>query len=98
MCTPWAPDRVVGRPDWAGLRLFSGEWRIFKGWSPVRVPPRARCFRSSGACGPLSVHNLFTYGPLWGPIFVRGSCLLLRSGGCVARYLFGVGRIANCMT
>ena len=62
MCTPWAPDRVVGRPDWAGLRLSSGEWRIFKGWSPVRVPPRAQCFRRSGAFGVFfrvdSVHTL----------------------------------------
>ena len=28
MCTPWASDRVVLVPDWAGLRRFSGEWRI----------------------------------------------------------------------
>ena len=28
MCTPWASDRVVLVPDWAGLRMFSGEWRI----------------------------------------------------------------------
>ena len=25
MCTPWASDRVVRVPDWAGLRMFSGE-------------------------------------------------------------------------
>lgn len=25
MCTPWASDRVVYRPDWAGLRRFSTE-------------------------------------------------------------------------
>jgi hypothetical protein len=35
-------------PDWAGFRRFSGEWRKFKGWNPVRVPPRAQCFRRSG--------------------------------------------------
>ena len=49
MCTPWASDRVVLVSDWAGLRRFAGEWRIFKGWNPVRVPPRAQCFRRSGA-------------------------------------------------
>jgi hypothetical protein len=44
----------------------SGERRIFKGWNPVRAPPRAQCFRRSAARGPLSVHKLFTYGPLRG--------------------------------
>jgi hypothetical protein len=42
MCTLWALDRVVLVADWAGLRRFSGEWRKFKGWNPVRVPPRAQ--------------------------------------------------------
>ena len=37
MCTPWAADRVILVPDWAGVRRFSGERRIFKGWNPVRV-------------------------------------------------------------
>ena len=49
MCTPWASDRVVLVSDRAGLRRFSGEWRKFKCWNPVRVPPRAQCFRRSGA-------------------------------------------------
>ena len=49
MCTPWASDRVVLVPDWAGLRRLAGEWREFKGWNPVRVPPRAQCFRRSGS-------------------------------------------------
>ena len=51
MCTPWASDRVVLVPDWAGLRRFSGEWRKFKGWNPVRVPPRARVFPVQGLVG-----------------------------------------------
>jgi hypothetical protein len=29
--TPWASDSVVPASDWAGLGMFSGEWRIFKG-------------------------------------------------------------------
>ena len=79
MCTPWASDRIVLVPDWAGLARFSGEWRKFKGWNPVRVPPRAQCFPCSGACGPLSVHKLFIDGPLrglfcWLPVLLR--CLL----------------------
>ena len=41
MCTPWALEWVVLATDWAGLRRFAGEWRKFKGWNPVRVPPRA---------------------------------------------------------
>lgn len=44
MCTPGASDWFVHRPDWAGLRMFSGEWRICRGWSPIRVR-----FRRSGA-------------------------------------------------
>jgi hypothetical protein len=42
-------DRAVLVPDWAGLAMFSGEWRIFKGRNSVRVPPRAQCFRRSEA-------------------------------------------------
>ncbi len=49
MCTPWASDRVVRVPDGAGLRRFAGEWRKFKGWNPVRVPPRAQCDLRSAA-------------------------------------------------
>ena len=49
MCTPWASDRVVLVPDWAGLRMFGRESSVCKGWNPVRVPPRAQCFRRSGA-------------------------------------------------
>jgi hypothetical protein len=33
MCTPWASDRAVLVPDWAGLRSFSAEWRISGGWT-----------------------------------------------------------------
>ena len=29
-------DWAVRVPDWAGLRRFSGEWRICKAWNPVR--------------------------------------------------------------
>jgi hypothetical protein len=32
-----------------------GEWRKFKGRNPVRVPPRAQCFRRSEAFPSLSV-------------------------------------------
>ena len=46
--TLWASDRVVPVPDWAGLAMFAGEWRKFKGWNPVRVPPRARVFPVQG--------------------------------------------------
>jgi hypothetical protein len=49
MCTLWASDWGVLGADRAGFGRFSGEWRIFKGGSPVRVPPRAQCFRRSGA-------------------------------------------------
>ena len=49
MCTPWASDRVVLATDWAGLAMFPGEFSVCKGWNPVRVPPRAQCFRSSAA-------------------------------------------------
>jgi hypothetical protein len=51
MCTPWASDRVELVPDWAGSAMLAGEWRIFKGWNPVRVPPRARVFPGRGLVG-----------------------------------------------
>jgi hypothetical protein len=61
MCTPWASDSVVPAPDWAGLEMFSGEWRIIRGERLVRVPPRAQCFRRSGAVfGPLTVLTVST--------------------------------------
>ena len=49
MCTPWASDRVVLVPDWPGFRMCGRESSVFGGWNPVRVPPRAQCFRRSGA-------------------------------------------------
>lgn len=42
MCTPGASDSVVLAADRFGLGMFTREWRIFKGWHPVRVPPRAQ--------------------------------------------------------
>ena len=49
--TDWAvPVPVpVPVPDWAGFRVFWRESSVCKGWNPVRVPPRAKCFRRSGA-------------------------------------------------
>jgi hypothetical protein len=52
--TLWVADWVVLVPDWAGLRRFSGEWRKFRGWNPVRVPPRARVFPVQGPFGASS--------------------------------------------
>ena len=49
MSTLFASDRVVYRSDWAGFGMFSGVPRVCKGWNAVRVPPRAQCFRRSGA-------------------------------------------------
>ncbi|KQN86578.1 hypothetical protein ASE96_13515 [Arthrobacter sp. Leaf69] len=49
--TLWVSDWVVLVPDWAGLRRFAGEWLVFKGWNPVRVPPRARVFPVQGLVG-----------------------------------------------
>ena len=45
--TLWVPDWVVPVPDWPGLRMFRRESSVSKGWNPVRVPPRAQCFRRS---------------------------------------------------
>ena len=49
MCTHCPSDWAVPRPDRAGLGMFSGEGRNIKGVNAVRVPPRAQCFRRSGA-------------------------------------------------
>ena len=62
MCTPWASDRFVLVPDWAVLGMFPGESSVCKGWNPVRVPPRAQCFRRSAGFWLIfrvdSVHTL----------------------------------------
>ncbi|MCB5283600.1 hypothetical protein BJQ89_03369 [Arthrobacter sp. ES1] len=62
--TLWVRDRAVPGSDRAGLAMFSGEWRIFRGWNPVRVPPRAQCFRRSGAFECFLVCTLCTLQPL----------------------------------
>ena len=49
MCTPWASDWVVPVPDGAGFRMFRRESSVCKGRNAVRFPPRAQCFRRSGA-------------------------------------------------
>ena len=43
--TLWVSDWAVPMPDCAGFRMFGRESSVCKGWSPVRVPPRAQCFR-----------------------------------------------------
>jgi hypothetical protein len=50
--TPWASDSVVPASDWAGLRMFSKEWRIFwgSGWFESHlghVFPQVRGFLAS---------------------------------------------------
>jgi hypothetical protein len=63
---------------WTGLgrgcigEVFGGV-ADFQGLEPGSSPTSGTCFPCSGACGPLRVHKLFTYGPLHGPIFV-GRC------------------------
>ncbi|ABK03175.1 hypothetical protein Arth_1785 [Arthrobacter sp. FB24] len=51
MCTLSALDQVVLVADWVEFRMFSGLPSVCKGWSPVRVPPRARITpRQRGFC------------------------------------------------
>ena len=47
LSTLWVSDWVGLVPDWAGFRMFQRESSVCKGWNPVRVPPRAQCFRRS---------------------------------------------------
>jgi hypothetical protein len=49
MSTLWLPDWGVQPPDRAGFRMFPREPSVCVGWDAVRVPPRAQCFRRSGA-------------------------------------------------
>ena len=77
--------------------------QCLQGLEPGSSPTSGTCFPCSGACGPLSVHKLFTYGPLRGPfllvaVAVAGWLLLVVSGSGGAGYLFMVGSAANCMT
>jgi hypothetical protein len=62
----------------------------FQGERLVRVPPRAQCFRRSGAFRPLSVDKLCCEGPLRGPFSLVAGCLLavLADRLLVVRYLF----------
>ena len=103
MCTPWASDRVVLVPDWAGLAKVFGGVADIQGLEPGSSPTSGTCFPCSGACEPLSVHKLFTYGPLRGPfllvaVAVAGWLLLLVSGSGGAVYSFMARGAASCMT
>ena len=96
MCTPWASDRVVLVADWAGFGRFFGEWRICRARSPVRVPPRAQCFRRSEAFKPLTLLTVSTpcpRGPYDGwrsrrvcrwPFLWPGASFLLSATVCLA--------------
>jgi hypothetical protein len=70
---PGAPDSVVLASDWAGLGRFSGEWRICKGRSPVRVLPRARVFPVQG----LFSLRVWTFCSLVGPFGGLFHCWLI---------------------
>ena len=70
---------------------------------PGSSPTSGTCFPCSGACGPLSVHKLFTDGPLRGPfllvaVAVAGGSFLVVSGSGGAGYSFMAGSSANRMT
>ena len=94
--TLWASNWVVLEWDRAVFRMFARVSSVCRGWNAVRVPPRAQCFPCSGACQPLSVHKLFTYGALrglfWSAVTVAGGsfswfgqrwrCLLVHGPGC----------------
>jgi hypothetical protein len=64
--TPWASDSVVPASDWAGLGMFSKDWRIWRGssWFESHL---VQCFPSSEAIRPLSVDQLCCEAPLRGP-------------------------------
>ena len=44
--------------------------QCLQGLEPGSSPTSGTCFPCSGACGPLSVHKLFTDGPLRGPFLL----------------------------
>ena len=48
----------------------------FQGLAPGSSPTSGTCFPCSEACGPLSVHILFTCRPLPGPFSLLAGCLL----------------------
>jgi hypothetical protein len=51
MCTLYASDWGVLGADRAGFGISPREAGVYKGWSPVRVPPRARITpRQRGFC------------------------------------------------
>jgi hypothetical protein len=48
MCTSWVSDSVVPSLGLGRIGDGLGEVSVFKGWRPVRVPPRARVFPVQG--------------------------------------------------
>ena len=74
--------------------------QCLQGLEPGSSPTSGTCFPCSGACGPLSVHKLFTYGPLGGPfrvVVVAVAGWLLLWFGVVA-HSFMTGSAWNRMT
>jgi len=92
--TLWVADWAVPVPDWPGFRMFRRDSSVGKGRNPVRVPPRAQCFRRSVAFWCFfrvdSVHTLgsdLMFRGVWGP----GNGLF----GCVRERLPTAGRVPS---
>ena len=58
----------------ARIRYVFWTFQCLQGLECGSSPTSSTYFPCSGACGPLSVHKLFTDGPLRGPFFVGGRC------------------------
>ncbi len=71
--TLWVTDWAVPVPDWTGFLMFGRESSVCRGLNPVRVPPRAQCFRmSEGFLVFFRVHIVHTLASdlmlrVWGP-------------------------------
>ncbi len=91
--TPWASDSVVPVSDWAGLGMFSGEWRILKGssWFESHLGHVFSMFR--GFLASECARNVHFVGPFGGLFSLlagaMAGCLLpCRDGRFVVRYHF----------
>ena len=97
MSTPFAPDWVEQPSDCFEFRMFL-EFPVFARAGMQFESHLGHVFSLFRGLWAAECVQISFYGPLRGPIFVGGRCLVSCLGKGAAGYTFMAGSAANCMT